>query len=169
MRRFWISIMVAYTLLFSCILTACGGGPSRMEQYHAEKHQKDSVALTEQERTLAYYQSQLDALMPVVDSLLPLFKYEPKDPKYQDYGYYVTTDRNGLRILVRDDGNDLLVYRNGKRLTEEQVNDLRIDDNPAFGRAEHLKVVMSDIQELEKRLRHTSLEIQKYQNRLLKQ
>ena len=87
-------------------LIACNK-PSRVEQYKAEKHVKDSVGLFEQQRTLTYYQSQLETLMPVADSLIALFKYE-KNEKYQDHGYYVLT-RNELRFLVRDDGQDLLV------------------------------------------------------------
>lgn len=163
------STMAACSLLFACILTACRQGEraSKLDQYQVEKHQKDSVALVEQERTLAYFQSLLEAQMPVIDSLIPLFKYEQKNAKYQDHGYYVATGRNGLRILVRDDGNDLLMYRNGTRLDVDQYRLKTTDsDYPLFERAMHLQIVMSDIQELEKRIRHTSLEIQKYQKRL---
>lgn len=155
-------------IICGILLAACSNsGSSKLEQYHAEKHVRDSVGLVEQQRTLEYYQAQLEALMPVVDSLIPLFKYEQKDPKYQDYGYYVLTSRNGLRIMVRDDGSDLLMYRNGTRVDVDQY---RIKDNdadfPLFERAQHLQIVMSDIQELEKRIRHTSLEVQKYEKRL---
>jgi hypothetical protein len=148
-------------LLFLCLpfLAACNK-PSRAEQYRAEKHVRDSVALVDQERSLMYYQSQLDALMPVADSLLPLFAYE-KNEKYQDHGYYVLTGRDGLRIKVRDDGKEpILLYRYGQRI--EQTND------PAMERAQHLQIVMSDIKELEKRIQRTSLEVQKYQKRLQK-
>ena len=119
---------------------------------------RDSVALGEQERSLSYYQAQLDSLMPVVDSLLPLFKYE-KNEKYQDHGYYVASGKNGLRVMVRDDGRlPILLYRNGQRLETAE--------DPMVDRAEHLAVVMSDVKELEKRIQRTSLEIQKYQKRL---
>ena len=59
------------------LLAACG--PSPAEQRRAEKHVQDSIALTEQQRTLTYYQAQLEAIMPQADSLIALFKYEPKD------------------------------------------------------------------------------------------
>ena len=131
--------------------------PSRVKQYRAEKHYQDSVRLEEQVRSLAFYESQLDSLMPVSDSLIALFKYE-RNEKYQDHGYYVTNGRNGLRILVRDDGLDLLLYKDGKRVNE--TNDEKLD------RAEHLQIVIRDIKELETRIRKTSLEIQKYQKRL---
>lgn len=131
--------------------------PSRVEQYRAEKHYQDSVRLEEQIRSLAFYESQLDSLMPVSDSLIALFKYE-RNEKYQDHGYYVANGRNGLRILVRDDGKDLLLYKDGKRVNE--VDDEKLDC------ARHLQIVIRDIKELETRIRKTSLEIQKYQKRL---
>ena len=139
-------------LLVSCVRS------SRVDQYRAEKHMRDSIALTEQERSLAYYQSQLESLMPQVDSLLPLFNYE-KDARYQDHGYYVATSRNGVRVKVRDDGRlPILIYREGKRLNST--------DDPIRTRAEELQVVMSDVRELEKRIARTSLEINKYEKRL---
>lgn len=132
--------------------------PSRVEAHRAEKHQRDSIALMEQERSMAYYQSQLEVLQPKADSLLPLFAYE-KNAKYQDHGYYVATGRSGVRVKVRDDGKQpILIYREGKRL--EATND------PIYQRAEELQVVMADIKELEKRIARTSLEINKYQKRL---
>ena len=145
--------------------------PSRVEQYKAEKHAQDSVRLEEQVRSLAYYQSQLEALMPVADSLLSLFRYEINE-KYQDHGYYVVKPSafsyqySDLRVMVRDDGRDLLVYKEGKRLSDEQVNELRIKGNEAVLRAEHLQITIADIKELEKRIARTSLEVQKYEKRL---
>lgn len=145
-------------LTLTLALAACNK-PSRVEQYKAEKHQRDSVCLVEQRRSLAYYQAQLEPLLAQADSLLPFFKYE-KNEKYQDHGFYVLTGRNGLRVLVRDDGRDLLMYRDGKRIDAA--------DDPQLARAEHLQVVMRDIKELEKRIARTSLEVQKYEKRLQK-
>lgn len=153
-----------FFIAFAAVLTACNK-PSKVEQYRAEKHVRDSVALIEQQRSLVYYEQQLELLMPKADSLLPLFHYE-KNEKYQDQGWYVVRNEKlkaphaGLRVMVRDDGKELLIYRNGKR-TE------RIDD-PAVERAEHLQILISDIKELEKRIHSTSLEVQKYENRLQK-
>lgn len=140
-------------------LIACNK-PSRLEQYRAERHVKDSIALVEQQRTQAYYETQLEALMPVADSLLTFFTYE-RNEKYQDHGYYVTNGRNSLRILVRDDGKEILLYREGKPV--------QTSDDPKMQRAQELQVVIKDIQECEKRIKHTSLEVQKYEKRLQKQ
>ena len=148
-----------------CLWTACVH-ESAADKYHVEKHERDSVSLEQQERSLVYYQSQLDALMPTADSLVALFRYEKND-KYQDYGYYVTTGSNNLRILVRDDGQDILLYRNGKRI-ESAEDRLQGKDKELYYRAEHLQITISDIRELEKRIHRTSLEIQKYQRRLNK-
>jgi len=99
--------------------------------------------------------------MPVIDSLLPQFKYE-KNERYQDHGYYVVTGHNGLRVMVRDDGQEpILMYRNGQRIEEA--------DDEAVDKARHLAIIMRDIKELEKRIGKTSLEIQKYQKRLQKE
>ena len=152
-----------------CTLVACNK-PSKVEQYRAEKHVRDSIALYEQQRSLAFYQAQLDSLLPVSDSLIALFKYEKND-KYQDHGVYVIKNEKlkiknyDLRVMVRDDGREMMVYRNGKRLTDEQVNALP-NALEAVERAQHLQIVIMDIRELEHRIDRTSLEIQKYQKRL---
>lgn len=144
-------------ILALCLAFMACNKPSKVEQYRTEKHVRDSVSLFEQQRSLDFYQSQLDSLMPVADSLIALFKYEKND-KYQDHGNYVLKGKNGLRILVRDDGASLLLYQNGKRI--------ETSSDPAVERAKHLQIVISDIRELEHRIAHTSLEIQKYQKRL---
>ena len=154
MKKSLLIISICALALASC------NKPSRVEAYRAEKHVQDSLHLVEQERSLTYYQSQLDLLLPKADSLISYFKYE-RNEKYQDHGFYVLNGRNGLRILVRDDGKDLLLYKDGKRI--EQT------DDPSLERAKHLQIVISDIKECEKRIAHTSLEVQKYQKRLQKQ
>ena len=68
------------------------------------------------------------------------------------------TGKNGLRILVRDDGKEMLLYKDGKRI--ESAND------PQMERAQELQIIIHDINELEKRIGKTSLEIQKYQKRI---
>ena len=145
-----------WIVLIGLVLTGCNR-VSRVEQYRAEKHVQDSIRLEEQERSMAFYQSQLDSLMPVADSLMNYFNYE-RNEKYQDHGYYVANGRNGLRILVRDDGKETLLYQNGKRIPQS--------DDDKMDRAEHLQVVIRDIKELEKRIFKTSLEISKYEKRL---
>lgn len=153
-------------MLLAVAMAGCDK-PSRVDQYRAEKHQQDSIRLEEQVRSLAFYESQLETLMPVADSLLPLFNYE-RNEKYQDHGYYVAKGGGGLRVMVRDDGKDLLLYREGKRLTYPNPA-LKGRELEMVERAEHLQVTMADIKELEKRIQRTSLEVQKYQKRLQKQ
>ena len=157
----WVFGIVCMVVMAGC------NKPSKVEQYRAEKHVRDSIALVEQQRSLAYYETQLDLLLPKADSLLPLFKYE-KNEKDQDHGYYVVTVPGyGLRVLVRDDGEELLLYRNGKRVKSEGVKELKSErEQEAYERAQELYVVMRDIKELEKRIAKTSLEVQKYQKRL---
>lgn len=152
-------------IVCAIVLIACNK-PSRLEQYRAEKHVKDSTALVEQQRTLAYYEGQLEALMPIADSLLTFFTYE-RNEKYQDHGYYVAK-RSNVRILVRDDGREILVYKEGKRQANPD-NSLRGKDKEAIEQAKELQIVIKDIQECEKRIKHTSLEVQKYEKRLEKQ
>ena len=143
------------------LLVSCGKRESKLEQYQAQKHERDSIGLANQEQSLRFYQSQLDSLLPIADSLIAQFRYE-KNEKYQDHGYYVQTGRDGLRVLVRDDGREpILMYRNGQRVEEQSGETVE--------RAEHLAVVMRDIKELEKRIVRTSFEIQKYQKRLQKE
>ena len=164
MRRF------VFFIAFAILVAGCNK-PSKVDQYHAEKHVRDSIALVDQQRTLAYYQAQLDTMMPVADSLLPLFQYE-KNEKYQDHGVYVVKHSavsrlsSDMRVMVRDDGQELMVYKEGKRLPEEKVNEMRIKGNEAVALADELQVTIRDIRELEKRIQRTSLEIQKYEKRL---
>ena len=139
--------------------------PSRVEQHRAEKRAQDSVRLEEQVRSLAYYESQLEVMGPKADSLIALFSYE-RNEKYQDHGYYVVQSAwaraRDYRILVRDDGREILTYRNGKRI--EPAADPKFEE--AYRQAEELQVTIKDIKELEKRIYRTSLEVQKYQKRL---
>lgn len=150
MKRLLLGIM-CLALMAGC------NKPSRVEQYRAEKHRQDSIRLSEQVRSMDYYQTTLDSLTAQADSLTALFTYE-RNEKYQDHGYYVTRGHGGLRILVRDDGREILMYKDGKRV--EDTSDEMLP------RAQHLQIVIRDINELEKRIRKTSLEIQKYQKRL---
>ena len=142
--------------------------PSKVEQHRAEKRAQDSVRLEEQIRSLAFYESQLEVMGPKADSLLALFSYE-RNEKYQDHGFYVVQNAwaraRDYRILVRDDGREILTYRNGKRI--ETISDPKFEE--AYRQAEELQVTIKDIKELEKRIYRTSLEVQKYQKRLQKE
>ena len=156
--------LVAGVMALALVCVACHR-PSKAEQYRAEKHERDSVALVEQQRSMDYYQSQLVLLQHQADSLVPLFKYEKND-KYQDRGQFVLRAKgSALRVMVRDDGQGPIAYRDGQRvdLDNERLN---ASEKEAMETALHLSVVISDLRELEKRIHKTSLEIEKYQKRL---
>ena len=158
-----------FFIFLTALLTGCNK-PSKVEQFRAEKHLRDSSALVEQQRSLAYYEQQMEALTQQADSLLPLFSYE-KNEKYQDNGYYVVKIERlnqkvyDLRVMVRDDGDEMLVYRSGKRLSSDEANAIK-NAHEALERAKHLQFVIHDLKELQNRITKTSLEIQKYQKRL---
>jgi len=61
---------------------SCGQKQPTAAERRAEKHRQDSIALTEQERSLAYYDSLYQTLLPVADSLIKEFRYE-KNEKYE--------------------------------------------------------------------------------------
>ena len=132
-------------LLFLC---GCGQQPSKAEKMKAEKRAQDSLALVAQERTLAYYDSLQQALVPTLDSLLPRFKYE-KDERYEDKGHYVhrllrttsNTARNYIQTYVRDDGQTIVrFFYYGERalgfekvaLSAEALQDMFTGDVHAF-------------------------------------
>ena len=158
------------------ICVSCHKGPSAAEQRRQEKHERDSVSLIEQQRSMAYYQSQLDALQPKADSLIAMFRYEKND-KYQDHGNYVL-ERGRLRVLVKDDAQqEPIGYLNGLRVDlapcrvegSPEQKQLWPSERPIIESAYDLYTVMADIRELEKRIARTSLEIEKYEKRLQKQ
>ena len=158
--------MRQYTLFIVLAIAMVGcHRPSKVEQHRAEKRAQDSVRLEEQIRSLAFYESQLEVMGPKADSLIALFSYE-RNEKYQDHGFYVVKNTwlraRDYRILVRDDGREILTYRNGKRI--EPAADPKFEE--AYRQAEELQVTIKDIKELEKRIYRTSLEVQKYQKRL---
>ena len=176
-KVFYIVLGVILNFQFSILNSSCSR-PSRVEQYKAEKHIQDSIRLEEQTRSLSFYESQLEALMPTADSLIAFFAYE-KNEKYQDHGYYVVRSSavkphlsSSYRILVRDDGKEVLIYKDGKRMENPSLSGANHSINPslqsALTLAEQLRVTITDIKELERRIARTSLEIQKYQKRLNK-
>ena len=158
-------------IILAAVLAIGCNKPSRVEQYKQEKHLRDSAALVDQQRSLEYYQTQWDQLMPKVDSLLRYFKYEKND-KYQDHGYYIVKpyifkgQHSELRVMVREDGAEMLVYREGKRLSDEKTGEWLVKGEPSVLCGKDLQVVITDAKELEKRFRQTSLVVQKYQKRL---
>ncbi len=222
-------------VLFLC---GCGKQPSKAEVRKAEKRQQDSVALAAQERTLAYYDSLQQALVPELDALLPKFKYE-KDERYEDKGHYVhrllrtasNTTRNYIQTYVRDDGQTIVrfyyfgeralgfervvlsadnledtftgdvhafeaegwhetltiegdealrclrfidIYRNARARVElrgsrsRAVFYLSQNDKEALMETYRLGMAMRDMVEVERRIKLTSMQVEKYQKRLEK-
>ena len=90
--------------------TACHKQPSRAEQLRQEMREKDSLQYAQALHTRAYSDSVLQTILPKVDSLLPLFRYE-KEEGYEDHGRYVhkllqtekNTARNYLQAYLTDD------------------------------------------------------------------
>ena len=68
--------------------------------------------------------------------------------------------------MVREDGAEMLVYTNGKRLANGEWLEAKGERKKAIETAQLLQVTILDVHELEKRIRKTSLEVQKYQKRL---
>ncbi|MGN0236147.1 MAG: hypothetical protein ACI4BD_07570 [Paludibacteraceae bacterium] len=220
------------------LLCGCGRQPSKVEVMKAEKRQQDSLALAAQERTLAYYDSLQQALVPELDALLPRFKYE-KDTRYEDKGHYVhrllrttsNTSRNYIQTYVRDDGQTIVrfyyfgeralgfervvlsadslqdtftgdvhafeadgwhetltiegdealrclhfidAYRSARERVElrgsksRAVYYLSQNDKEALMETYRLGMAMRDMQEVERRIKMTSLQVEKYQKRLEK-
>lgn len=90
--------------------TACRPNKPTVKQLRAERHVQDSLALTQQQRSLAYYDSLLQATLPTVDPILKRFRYVRED-QYEDHGHYEhrllsttsNTARNFIQIYITDD------------------------------------------------------------------
>ena len=76
---------------------ACQKKPSKVELLRAEKHRNDSIELVHTRQTLLSADSLLQTLIPQVEPLMKLFRYE-KNEKYEDSGYYI-------HRLLRTEGN----------------------------------------------------------------
>lgn len=107
MKKLCIWVVLGWLVLG----TACSPKQKTAAERQAEKHQQDSVALTEQERSWVYYDSVKQTLLPQADSLMREFAYE-KNEKYEDNGRYThkllktgnNTARNYLQAIVWDNG-----------------------------------------------------------------
>lgn len=105
--------MQKYTFFLSVVavlLVSCGPKKPSVAELKLEKHRKDSLALIQYERTIAYCDSLVLVLQEDVNALLPQFKYEKQD-RYEDHGRYVhkllrtdlNTERCYLQVYVTDD------------------------------------------------------------------
>lgn len=102
-------LFLAFLLLS---LVSCGPKQPTAAERRAEKHCQDSIALTEQERSLAYYDSLYQTLLPIADSLIKEFRYE-KNEQYEQNGKYThrllrttqNTSRNYIQAYVKDNAS----------------------------------------------------------------
>lgn len=91
-------------------LSACQKKPSKVELLRAEKQRNDSLEMVHNEMTRHAADSLLQTLMPEVEPLMKLFRYE-KNENYEDNGHYVhrllrtegNTTRNFMQAMVSDD------------------------------------------------------------------
>lgn len=96
--------------LFMAGFSGCQKKPTKVELLRAEKHRNDSIELVRTEMTRRTADSLLQTLIPEVEPLMKLFRYE-KNEKYEDNGYYVhrllrtegNTTRNFMQAMVADD------------------------------------------------------------------
>lgn len=86
------------------LLTACSPKQPTVAERRAEQHRQDSLSLIQQERSLRYTDSLLQATLPLVDPLLKRFEYEKRDA-YEDHGHYVhrllRTTSNTVRCFLQ--------------------------------------------------------------------
>ena len=92
-------------------LLGCGPRKPSVQELRQQKAQQDSLNLAAQLKSLAYYESVRDSLLPVVQDLLKKnFVYE-KDSRYEDHGHYVhrmlkttyNTERCYIQTYATDD------------------------------------------------------------------
>ncbi len=121
---------------------ACQKKPSKVELLRAEKHRNDSIELVHTRQTLLSADSLLQTLIPEVEPLMKLFRYE-KNEKYEDSGYYIhrllrtegNTTRNFIQAMVADDRRLILrSYVYSARPVNQQT--LRLSVGELFVEAE---------------------------------
>lgn len=104
-----IPLLLAFLFLS---FVSCGPKQPTAAERRAEKHRQDSIALIEQGRSLAYYDSLYQTLLPIADSLIKEFQYE-KNEKYEQTGKYThrllrttqNTSRNYIQAYVKDNAS----------------------------------------------------------------
>lgn len=92
------------------VLAGCGPKKPSVSELRRQKAVEDSLMLVDQQRSLTYYQTLRDSLLPVADSLLKKnFVYE-KDERYEDHGHYVhrmlRTSSNTSRCYIQTYATD---------------------------------------------------------------
>lgn len=101
----WVCLGIGWALV------GCSSPSAKMAEWRQQKRVEDSVALGEQQRSLAYYQATLDSLLPQAERMLSShFRYE-KNASFEDHGHYVhrrlrtanNTERNYVQAYITDD------------------------------------------------------------------
>ncbi len=110
MRNTRILIWVIGSLLILGTLISCGPKRPSISDLKQQKAAEDSAALAAQQRSLLYYESLRDSLLPVAAELLKKnFVYE-KDERYEEHGHYVhrllRTTSNTTRCYIQTYATD---------------------------------------------------------------
>lgn len=106
--RSWIGIIGFALALFA--FAACGPRKPSVAELRRQKAEQDSLALVAQQKSLLYYETVRDSLLPVAQGLLKKnFVYE-KDERYEDHGHYVhrllRTASNSSRCYIQTYATD---------------------------------------------------------------
>lgn len=134
--RFWIKILNGLLLLSLCV--SCGPEKPSVNELRRQKAVEDSLQLVAQQRSLSYYASLRDSLLPVAQALLKKnFVYE-KDERYEDHGHYVhrllRTSSNTSRCYIQTYATDdyllqVKVYLTGAKPLYPETITLSIGDS----------------------------------------
>lgn len=111
MRIKCVHIRFICAILILGALAGCGPRKPSVQELRRQKAIEDSLNLASQQRSLTYYESVRDSLLPVAAELLKKnFVYE-KDERYEDHGHYVhrmlrtssNTERCYIQTYATDD------------------------------------------------------------------
>lgn len=232
------STPITCLILLVIMMIACAPKKPTVAELRAEKHASDSIALIQQRKSLAYYDSTLSSILPLIDPMLKKFHFE-QQTQYEDHGHYVhnllkttsNTNRNFIQTYVLDNHTTLVrAYYYGASQIRLQSIELQSDsvfasfsgdayafqsegwhetltlqgekaiellqfinafytkrirvalkgektscyfvlsdnDKKSLMETYQLATIMTDIHELEKQVRQTSLQVEKYEKRLAK-
>ena len=178
-----IPLLLAFLFLS---FVSCGPKQPTAAERRAEKHRQDSIALIEQRRSLAYYDSLYQTLLPIADSLIKEFQHEVilsadslsdtfrgSTHAFEAEGWHETLSllqEDAIRCLHFIDvysANRVRVSLVGSQ--SRAVFYISDNDKKALMSTYRLGITMRDLRDLETHIRLTSLQIEKYQKRLEKQ
>lgn len=105
MRTTLINISIIGLAFALTALVGCTPKKPSVAELRRQKAEQDSLSLIAQQRSLVYYESMRDSLLPVAQTMLKKnFVYEKSD-RYEDYGHYVhrllKTNTNATRCFMQ--------------------------------------------------------------------